>query len=64
MRIRNLCRGGWASNCYLVSQGTDAVVIVPTLSLNSGTALGERLHIRFESGSLHLFDRETEKSFF
>lgn len=30
MRIRNLCRGGWASNCYLVSQGTDAVVIDPS----------------------------------
>lgn len=32
MQIRNLCRGGWASNCYLVSQGTDAVVIDPSSS--------------------------------
>ena len=32
MLIRNLCRGGWASNCYLVSQGTDSVVIDPSSS--------------------------------
>ena len=39
MRIRNLCRGGWASNCYLVSQGTDAVVIDPSSPAAEITAL-------------------------
>lgn len=29
MRIRNLCRAGWAANCYLVSEGSDAVIIDP-----------------------------------
>lgn len=39
MRIRNLCRGGWASNCYLVSHGTDAVVIDPSSSTAEITAV-------------------------
>ncbi|MBQ2766539.1 MAG: MBL fold metallo-hydrolase [Clostridia bacterium] len=30
MRIRNLYRGGWLSNCYLVSEGSDAVIIDPS----------------------------------
>lgn len=39
MLIRNLCRGGWASNCYLVSQGTDAVVIDPSSPASEITAV-------------------------
>lgn len=30
MRIRNLHQTGWPSNCYLISEGSDAVIIDPS----------------------------------
>lgn len=39
MRIRNLYRGSWLSNCYLVSEGSDAVVIDPSSSAEEIAAI-------------------------
>ena len=42
MRVRNLHRKGWSANCYLVSEGQDAVVIDPSVPVREITdALGE-----------------------
>ena len=42
MRVRNLHRKGWSANCYLVSEGQDAVVIDPSIPVREITdALGE-----------------------
>ncbi len=38
MKIRNLFRGGWQSNCYLVSEGRDAVIIDPAVRAEEITA--------------------------
>ena len=39
MQIRNLHRVGWAANCYLVSEGRDAVIIDPGASAEDITDL-------------------------
>ncbi len=38
MRIQNLHPGGWAANCYLVSSGSDAIVIDPSCPAGDITA--------------------------
>ncbi|MBQ8397227.1 MAG: MBL fold metallo-hydrolase [Clostridia bacterium] len=38
MQIRNLHRTGWPSNCYLVYEGSDAVVIDPSAHVRELTA--------------------------
>lgn len=38
MQIRNLHRMGWPSNCYLVSAGSDAVIIDPSAQAQEITA--------------------------
>lgn len=39
MQIRNLHRAGWPSNCYLVTEGSDAVVIDPSAQVRELTDL-------------------------
>ena len=53
---------GSSVHLHLNVQGADAVVIVPTLELNTELAYGQVLHLAFNPDSLHLFDKQTELS--
>ncbi len=49
MKIRNLYRGGWQSNCYLISEGEDAVLIDPAVRAEEITAALDADHLRLRA---------------
>ena len=53
---------GSSVHLHLNVNGTDAIVIVPTLGLASIPSLGHEVHLSFNPDSIQLFDKETEKS--
>ena len=53
---------GSSVHAHLSVAGRDAVVIVPTLNLDTELSYGKEVHLTFNSESIHLFDTETEKS--
>ena len=53
---------GSSVHLHLTAAGHDAVVIVPTLELDAIPSLGQEIYLELHEDSIHLFDRETEKS--
>ena len=53
---------GSSVHLHLTAAGHDAVVIVPTLELDAIPSLGQDIYLELHEDSIHLFDRETEKS--
>ena len=53
---------GSSVHLHLTAAGHDAVVIVPTLELDAIPSLGQEVYLTLHEESIHLFDRETEKS--
>ncbi len=53
---------GSSVHMNLTAAGHDAVVIVPTLELDAIPSLGQEIYLELHEDSIHLFDRETEKS--
>ena len=53
---------GSSVHLHLTAAGHDAVVIVPTLELDAIPSLGQEVCLALHEESIHLFDRETEKS--
>ena len=53
---------GSSVHLHLTAAGHDAVVIVPTLELDEIPSLGQEVFLSLHEESIHLFDRETEKS--
>ena len=53
---------GSSVHLHLTAVGHDAVVIVPTLELDAIPSLGQEIYLELHEDSIHLFDRETEKS--
>ena len=47
---------------HLTAAGHDAVVIVPTLELDAIPSYGQQVSLELHEDSIHLFDRESEKS--
>ena len=53
---------GSSVHLHLTAAGHDAVVIVPTLELDAIPSYGQQVALGLHEDSIHLFDRETEKS--
>ena len=53
---------GSSVHLHLTAAGHDAVVIVPTLELDAIPSYGQQVSLELHEDSIHLFDRETEKS--
>ena len=53
---------GSSVHLHLNVSGRDAVVIVPTLALQDEPGYGKEIHLAFNGESIHLFDKNTEKS--
>ena len=53
---------GSSVHLHLTAAGHDAVVIVPTLELDAIPSYGQQISLDLHEDSIHLFDRETEKS--
>ena len=53
---------GSSVHLHLTAAGHDAVVIVPTLELDAIPSLGQEIYLELHEDSIHLFNRETEKS--
>ncbi len=53
---------GSSVHLHLSAAGHDAVVIVPTLELSAIPSFGQEVSLALHEESIHLFDRETEKS--
>ena len=53
---------GSSVHLHLTAAGHDAVVIVPTLELDAIPSYGQQVSLELHEDSIHLFDRESEKS--
>ena len=53
---------GSSVHLHLTAAGHDAVVIVPTLELDAIPSYGQQVALGLHEDSIHLFDRESEKS--
>ena len=53
---------GSSVHLHLTAAGHDAVVIVPTLELDAIPSYGQQISLELHEDSIHLFDRESEKS--
>ena len=53
---------GSSVHLHLTAAGHDAVVIVPTLELEAIPSYGQQVSLELHEDSIHLFDRESEKS--
>ena len=53
---------GSSVHLHLTAEGRDVVVIVPTLEMKRGYAMGDKIHFSFGGNVAHVFSKETEKN--
>lgn len=53
---------GSSVHLHLTAEGRDVVVIVPTLEMKRGYAMGDKIHFSFGGNVAHVFSKETDKN--